>query len=101
MSFDKKILELSKTIYQMSIMSHGTKQDPSNQIDKIRSMIREFIRVEVVPYELTNQEKLSFILKNESKICEAIAKGHKASNQDEFQPVRDKIKQYRKDLGII
>ena len=53
MSFDKKILELSRTIYQMSVMSHGTKQDPSNQIDKIRSMIREFIRVEVVPYELT------------------------------------------------
>ena len=29
-------------------------------------MIREFIRTEVVPYELTNQEKLSFILKNSS-----------------------------------
>lgn len=101
MSFDKKILELSRTIYQTSIMSHGTKQDPAKQIEKIKNSIREFIRVEVVPYELTDSEKLTFILKNESKICDAIAKGHKASNQDEFQPIRDKMKQYRKDLGII
>ncbi len=101
MSFDKKILELSRTIYQMSVMSHGTKQDPSNQIDKIRDMIREFIRVEVVPYELTDSEKLTFILKNESKICEAIGKGHKATDQDEFAEVRMKMKQYRKELGII
>jgi len=101
MGFDKKIMELSRTIYQTSIMSHGTKEDPAKQIDKIRAMIREFIRVEVVPYELTNQEKLSFILKNEAMICEAISKGHKASNRDEFQPVRDKIKKYRIELGII
>ena len=101
MSFDKKILELSRTIYQTSIMSHGTKQDPAKQIEKIKNSIREFIRVEVVPYELTDSEKLTFILKNESKICDAIAKVHKASNQDEFQPIRDKMKQYRKDLGII
>lgn len=101
MGFDKKIMELSRTIYQTSIMSHNAKNDPNNQIDKIRSMIREFIRVEVVPYELTNQEKLTFILKNESKINEAVMKGHKPSNIDEFQPTREKIKQYRKDLGII
>ena len=82
-------------------MSHGAKKDPSGQIDKIRLMIREFIRVEVVPYELTNQEKISFILKNESIINEAVMKGHKPNNKDEFQPVREKIKQYRKDLGII
>ena len=101
MGFDKKIMELSRTIYQTSIMSHGAKDDPSIQIDKIRGMIREFIRVEVVPYELTNQEKLTFILKNEAKINEAVMKGHRASNGDEFQPTREKIKQYRKDLGII
>ncbi len=65
MGFDKKILDLSRTIYQTSVMVHGTKQNPSEQIDKIRAMIREFIRTEVVPYELTNQEKLTFILKNE------------------------------------
>jgi hypothetical protein len=101
MGFDKKILELSRTIYQTSVMAHGTKQNPSEQIDKIRAMIREFIRTEVVPYELTNQEKMSFILKNESMICEAIGKGHKASDGDEFQPVRDKIRKYRIELGII
>ena len=82
-------------------MVHGTKQNPSDQINKIKDMIREFIRTEVVPYELTNQEKMSFILKNEAMICEAISKGHKASNRDEFQPVRDKIKKYRIELGII
>ena len=101
MGFDKKIMELSRTIYQTSIMSHGTKKNPSDQIDKIRSMIREFIRVEVVPYELTNQEKLTFIMKNESKINEAVMNGHKPSNGDEFQPTREKIRQYRIQLGII
>ncbi len=101
MGFDKKILDLSRTIYQTSVMAHGTKQNPSEQIDKIRAMIREFIRTEVVPYELTNQEKMSFILKNESLICEAIGKGHKASDGDEFQPVREKIRKYRIELGII
>ena len=101
MSFDKKILELSRTIYQTSIMSHGTKQDPAKQIEKIKNSIREFIRVEVVPYELTDSEKLTFIIKNESKICEAIANGHKATDQDEFAEVRKKMKQYRKELGII
>lgn len=101
MGFDKKIMELSRTIYQTSIMSHGAKKDPTQQIDKIRGLIREFIRVEVVPYELTNQEKLSFILKNEAIINSAVMNGHKPTNVDEYQPVRDKINQYRKELGII
>jgi len=101
MGFDKKILELSRTIYQTSVMVHGTKQNPSEQIGKIRAMIREFIRTEVVPYELTNQEKLSFILKNELMITDAVGKGHKASNGDEFQPVREKIKKYRIELKIL
>jgi hypothetical protein len=101
MGFDKKILELSRTIYQTSVMVHGTKQNPTEQIGKIKDMIREFIRTEVVPYELTNSEKMSFILKNESMIMEAVGKGHKASNKDEFQPVRDKIRKYRIELGII
>ena len=101
MGFDKKILDLSRTIYQTSVMVHGTKQNPTEQIGKIKDMIREFIRTEVVPYELTNSEKMSFILKNESMIMEAVGKGHKASNKDEFQPVRDKIRKYRIELGII
>jgi len=101
MGFDKKILELSRTIYQTSVMVHGTKQNPSEQIGKIRAMIREFIRTEVVPYELTNQEKLSFILKNELIITDAVGRGHNASDGDEFQPVREKIKKYRIELKIL
>ena len=85
----------------MSVMSHGSKNNPTEQIDKIRGMIREFIRLEVVPYELTNQEKMSFIIENESRINDAVMNGHKASNGDEFQTTREKIKQYRIDLGII
>jgi hypothetical protein len=101
MGFDKKILDLSRTIYQTSVMVYGSKQNPKEQIDKIRGMIREFIRTEVVPYELTNQEKMSFILKNEALICDAIGKGHKASDGDEFQATREKMRKYRIELGII
>jgi hypothetical protein len=101
MGFDKKIMELSRTIYQTSVMSHGIKEEPAKQIDKIRAMIREFIRVEVVPYELTNQEKITFIVKNESLINHAVMNGHKPSNGDEFQKTREKIRKYRIDLGII
>jgi hypothetical protein len=101
MGFDKKILELSRTIYQMSVMTHGSKNNPTEQIDKIRGMIREFIRLEVVPYELTNQEKMTFIVENESRINEAVINGHKPTNTDQFQPTREKIKQYRIELGIL
>jgi hypothetical protein len=64
-------------------------------------MIREFIRTEVVPYELTNSEKLTFILKNELMITEVVGKGHKSSDGDEFQKTREKIKKYRKELNIL
>jgi hypothetical protein len=101
MGFDKKIMDLSRTIYQTSVMVHGTRENPAEQIDKIRNMIREFIRTEVVPYELTNQEKISFILKNELIITEAVGKGHKASDGDEFHVTRIKINKFRKELGII
>jgi hypothetical protein len=101
MGFDKKILDLSRTIYQTSVMVHGTKQNPKEHIENIRGMIREFIRTEVVPYELTNQEKLSFILKNELIITRAVLNGHKANDQDEYQKTREKIKKYRIELEII
>lgn len=101
MGFDKKILDLSKTIYQTSVMVYGTKQNPKEHIENIRGMIREFIRTEVVPYELTNQEKLSFILKNELIITRAVLNGHKANDQDEYQKTREKIKKYRIELEII
>lgn len=101
MGFDKKILDLSRTIYQTSVMVYGRKQNPKDHIDNIRGMIREFIRTEVVPYELTNQEKLSFILKNELIITRAIINGHKSIDQDEYQKTRDKIKKYRVELNLI
>jgi hypothetical protein len=101
MGFDDKIMKLSRTIYQMSVMDHGSKNNPTGQINKIKDMVREFIRMEVVPYELTNQEKLSFILDNEYKITSAVLNGHKASDGDEFKPVRDKIKKYRIELKIL
>lgn len=101
MNFDKKILELSRTIYQTSIMCHGAKGNPTKQIDKIKTMIREFIRLEVVPYELTEQEKISFIIENELKIIEAIRNGHKPCDNDEFSQTRTKINKYRKDLKLI
>jgi len=101
MGFDKKILDLSRTIYQTSVMVHGTKQNPKGQIENIRGMIREFIRTEVVPYELTNQEKMSFILKNELIMTRAIINGHKSIDQDEYQKTREKIKKYRIELKLI
>ena len=101
MGFDKKILDLSRTIYQTSVMVYGRKQNPKDHIDNIRAMIREFIRTEVVPYELTNQEKLSFILKNELIITRAIINGHKSIDQDEYQKTREKIKKYRIELKLI
>jgi len=101
MKFDKRILELSKTIYQTSVMCHNAKGNPTKQIDKIRGMIREFIRLEVVPYELTESEKTTFIVENELKITSAVMKGHKACDNDEFSEIRKKIEKYRKDLGLI
>ena len=100
MGFDDKIMNLSRTIYQTSVMDHGSKNNPTGQINKIKDMIREFIRMEVVPYELTNQEKMSFILDNELKITYSVLNGHKASDGDEFQPTRIKINKYRKGMGI-
>jgi hypothetical protein len=34
-------------------------------------------------------------------INSAVMGGHQPTNQDEYQPVRNKIKQYRKELGLI
>jgi hypothetical protein len=50
---------------------------------------------------LTKEEKISFICQNESKILSAIRDGHKACVTDEFQPLREKMKKYRKELNLI
>jgi hypothetical protein len=50
---------------------------------------------------LSKEEKISFICQNESKILSAIRNGHKACVTDEFQPLREKMKKYRKQLALI
>lgn len=100
MKFDQKLLDLSRTIHQTSIMSHSAQKNPVEQIDKIKSMIREFIRNEVVPYELCESEKKSFIMTSEWAMTQAIMAGHRARDGDEFQKTRTKIAQFRKDLKI-
>jgi hypothetical protein len=40
-------------------------------------------------------------LDNELKITEAVMNGHQASNGDEYQETRVKIRQYRIELGLI
>jgi len=51
--------------------------------------------------EITDQEKLNYIVENESMMLSAVMKGHKANDGDEFQDARIKMKQYRKELGLI
>ena len=52
--------------------------------------------------ELTDQEKISYILEKEMEITLAVTKdGHKASDNDKFQKYREIIKKYRIELGII
>ena len=51
--------------------------------------------------ELTEQEKLTYITKNEYEIVCAIIKGHKASDDDQFAEQRKLIKKYREELGLI
>jgi len=51
--------------------------------------------------ELTDQEKLSFIVETESRILSAIMKGHKASDADEFNEDRKLMNQYRIELNLI
>ena len=46
-------------------MSYNMKTNPTKQINKIKEMIRTYIRNEVTPCELTDQEKMSYILDNE------------------------------------
>ena len=49
---------------------------------------------------MTEQEMISEILRIELLITRAIFNGHKATDDDEYQPLRDKINGYRKQLGI-
>ena len=51
--------------------------------------------------ELTEQEKLDFIVETESRILSAIMKGHKASDSDEFNEDRKLMNQYRIELNLV
>lgn len=50
---------------------------------------------------LTKEQKISYIVRWELKIREAISKGHKCNDKDEFQEARDIIEKYRIQLGLI
>lgn len=49
----------------------------------------------------TIDEKISFIVKTELEILEAISKGHKCSDDDQFAESRKLILQYRIEMGLI
>ena len=51
--------------------------------------------------EMTDSEKLKFIIETESRIVAAIFKGHKCTDTDEFAEDRILIKKYRIELGLI
>ena len=67
---------------------------------RFRKIIDE-VENEEIKDSLTREEKISFIVKTESKIMVAIMKGHKASVEDELQKDRELINKYRKELGFI
>jgi hypothetical protein len=96
-----KLHQLCKYIYDSSVMSYNGKTNPTKQINKIKEIIRVYIRNEVTPCELTDQEKLSYIIDNEMEITLAVSKGHQANNGDQYQEARVKMKQYRIELGLI
>jgi hypothetical protein len=51
--------------------------------------------------ELTEQEKLNFIVETESRLLSAIIKGHKARDSDEFNEDRKLMNQYRIELNLV
>ena len=51
--------------------------------------------------QLTEQEKLNFIVETESRILSVIMKGHKASDDDEFNEDRKLMNQYRIELNLV
>ena len=49
---------------------------------------------------MTEQEMVSEIIRIETICTRAVLQGHKASNDDVYQPLREKAKHYREKLGI-
>ena len=51
--------------------------------------------------DMTEQEMVTEIIKIETILTEAVFKGHKASDDDQYQHLRERAKELRKKLGII
>ncbi len=49
---------------------------------------------------MTDQEMVSEIIRIETILIKSIFEGHKASTDDVYQPLREKVKHYREKLGI-
>jgi len=49
---------------------------------------------------MTEQEMISEIIRIETICTKAVFQGHKATNDDVYQPLRDKAKHYREKLGL-
>jgi hypothetical protein len=96
-----KLQQLCKYIYDSSVMSYNGKTNPNKQVLNIKQLILTYIKNEITPCELTDQEKISYIIDNEMEITLAVSKGHQANNGDQYQEARVKIKEYRLELGLI
>jgi hypothetical protein len=96
-----KLQQLCKYIYDSSVMSYNSKTNPNKQVLNIKQLILTYIKNEITPCELTDQEKISYIIDNEMEITLAVSKGHQANNGDQYQEARVKIKEYRLELGLI
>ena len=96
-----KLQQLCKYIYDSSVMSYNGKTNPNKQVLNIKQLILTYIKNEITPCELTDEEKISYIIDNEMEITLAVSKGHQANNGDQYQEARVKIKEYRLELGLI
>jgi predicted SprT family Zn-dependent metalloprotease len=49
---------------------------------------------------MTDDDKISYIIKHEGIITHALIKGHSAHDNDEFKEIREELKKLRKELGL-
>lgn len=70
MGIDNKISQLSRTIYQTSVMVHGLKQNPTEHIGKIENMIRESIKEEVGVDKIKNFDYYKLVYEMLDKLYE-------------------------------
>jgi hypothetical protein len=47
------------------------------------------------------EARMAFIVKTELEIREAISRGHKCSDDDQFSQARELVHKYRLELGLI